>query len=113
MLQLQDTSAPLAPDPLGKRVKAEWTPLDRVTGPIKQIVAVLQAGYLTINIRMANGQVTSEEQNKKQAVKHSRAGSREGSTSSTVAWRSPYLQYIHQAVIFKEILDPMDKGSLL
>lgn len=49
---------------------------------------------------MASGQVMSEEQNKKQGVKHSGAGSKEeNSTSSTVAWRSPYLQYINQAMI--------------
>lgn len=35
------------------------------TDPIKQIMNVLQTGYLTINIKKASGRVTSEEQNKK------------------------------------------------
>lgn len=39
-------------------------------------------------LNKASSQVMSEEQNKNQAVKHSRAHG-EGSTSSTAVWRSP------------------------
>lgn len=37
------------------------------TGPIKKTTNVLQTAYLTINIKTASGQVTSEEENKKQS----------------------------------------------